>query len=228
MAARIVHVVGTDTGVGKTAVACALARALRERGTDVGVCKPFAAGEDPAGVPEDALQLLEAAGSGDPPELVSPVRYRLPASPWAAALEEGRLPGIAEADAALRALAAKHAVLVVEGIGGVAVPLAVGWTYLEFLANHPGQAVVVARAGLGTINHTLLTLEALRIRGIPVAGVVLNRPRPGEDPSERRNPDAIEAFGRTRVLASLPHLAAGGGNASLGKEALALLGFPSA
>jgi dethiobiotin synthetase len=205
MLARILHVVGTDTGVGKTAVACALARALRRRGFDVGACKPFASGEDPAGVPSDARLLVEASGSRDAPELVAPVRFRTPASPWAAAREEGRGPGIEAAGRALETLAGRHGILVVEGIGGVAVPLAEGWTYLDFLAGHPGRAVVVARAGLGTLNHTLLTLEALRTRGIPAAGVILNRPSPGSDPSERLNPEAIEAFGRTRVLASLPH-----------------------
>lgn len=202
---RIVHVLGTSTGVGKTAVACALARGLRAREVDVSACKPFACGEDPGRLPSDAAALVEAAGAGDGEDLVAPVRFALPASPWAASKAQGRETDVGCALHALRTLAGRHTVLIVEGIGGVAVPLAPGATYLDFLREMPGKCLVVARAGLGTLNHTLLTIEALSRRGLEAAGVVLNRPEAGSDPSEAANPEAIETFGGVKVLASLPH-----------------------
>jgi dethiobiotin synthetase len=205
----LLHVVGTDTGVGKTAVAAALVRGLRARGDSPGVCKPFASGDDPARLPADARILLEASGVSDDPALVSPVRFRAPASPWSAARNEGGPGGFAQALEALRGLDALHGILVVEGIGGVAVPLETGRTYLDFLSRAPGLSLVVARDGLGTINHALLTLEALESRNLPVAGVVLNRTAPGADSTVLRNAEAIETFSSAPVLGVLPFLETG-------------------
>jgi len=203
---KLIHVVGTDTGVGKTAVAAALARGLRERGLDVGVCKPFASGEEPSQVPADAVVLIQASGATDDLALISPVRFEIPAAPWFAARVEGRPCGVEVAEDAVRALEAVHDVLIVEGIGGVAVPLDSGITYLDFLSRLTGALLIVARAGLGTLNHTLLTIEALRRRRIDITGVVLNRTGTESDPSEVGNPQGIEVFGGTDVLASLPHV----------------------
>ncbi len=201
---RIVHITGTDTGVGKTAVACALARLLVGRGASPGVCKPFSSGDATDRMPADARLLAEAAGSADPEQTVSPVRFRTPASPWAAAREEGRDSGLDRARRAVLDLDATHDILLVEGIGGVGVPLSEGLTYVDFMATLGGAVLVVARAGLGTLNHTLLTVEALRARRMEVAGVVLNRTGPGSDVSETLNPLAIETFGGVPVLADLP------------------------
>jgi dethiobiotin synthetase len=121
-----------------------------------------------------------------------------------------------------------HEVVVVEGIGGVAVPLDEGTTYLEFLAGHPGPVLLVARASLGTLNHTLLTLEALRSRDLAVSGVVLNRTGPDRDPSEPGNPKAIETFGRTPVLADLPFGGEGTASMELPDRLFDALGRPRA
>ncbi|MHC4600265.1 MAG: dethiobiotin synthase [Planctomycetota bacterium] len=228
MTYKFIHVVGTDTGVGKTAVAAALARGLGARGVDVGVCKPFASGEDPSRLPSDAEVLIRAAVARDDPALISPVRFRTPASPWAAAREEGRTSGLAEAREALRRLGSAHPVTVVEGIGGVAVPLDAGITYLEFLVEHPGSLLLVARAGLGTLNHALLSLEALRSRRIAVSGLVLNRTGPARDPSEKGNPAALEAFGTVDVLADLPFGEGDGATPELPDRLFESLGFPRA
>ncbi|MHC5037672.1 MAG: dethiobiotin synthase [Planctomycetota bacterium] len=226
MPGGFIHVVGTDTGVGKTAVASALARGLRERGVDVGVCKPFATGEDPSLFPSDAAQLARAAKVTDEQELIAPVRFRMPASPWAAAREEGVDPGTEKAETALAVLVRAHAVLLVEGIGGVEVPLADGSTYLDILSRHPGETLVVARSGLGTLNHTLLTLRALRDEGISPTGVILNQSRQTpHDPTVGSNPDAIETFGRISVLASLPHDSQGPGGLTLPGRIFEKLGF---
>jgi dethiobiotin synthetase len=190
--------------VGKTAVAALLLKDLAERGIDAGACKPFSSGAGAAEIPADARLLIEAGGIEDDPDLVAPVRFASPVSPWSA-WKTGEPPAdIEKARRAVLELGAVHEYLVVEGIGGVKAPLADGVAYLDFLGSLQGRALLVSRAGLGTINHTLLTLEALKHSEAEVIGVVLNRTTPGEDPSEETNPAAIEAFGRTKVLAELP------------------------
>jgi dethiobiotin synthetase len=166
-------VTGTDTGVGKTVVACGLARALRRRGLDVGVMKPVETGVGPEG-PADGRALREAAGVGDALAEIVPERFALPAAPTVAAAREGRRVDLAAVDAAFAALAARHALLVVEGAGGLLAPAAPGLAMADLAARLGLPLVVVARAALGTINHTRLTLEAARARGLAVAGVVVS------------------------------------------------------
>jgi len=105
-----------------------------------------------------------------------------------------------------RALAARHAALVVEGAGGLVVPLTPRETFADLAVALGLPVLVVARAGLGTVNHTALTVEALRARGLAIAGVVLNRTAPDDDPSVPHNAAEIERLTGVRVLASLPYL----------------------
>jgi dethiobiotin synthetase len=168
-----VFVSGTDTGVGKTVAACALVRALRERGFDVGVMKPIETGVGAAG-PLDALALQEAASCGDPLEEVCPLRFELPAAPNVAAAHEGRGVDLDRVQTAYQSLAARHTVMVVEGAGGLLVPTHARATMADLAARLELPVLVVARAALGTINHTRLTLEALEGRGLPLLGVVIS------------------------------------------------------
>jgi len=173
MSARGVFVTGTDTGVGKTVVACALASGLRDRGLDVGVMKPAETGVPDDG-PLDARALRAAAGVGDPLDLVCPQTFALPAAPTVAARHEGRAVDLAAIDAAFAALRERHDWLVVEGAGGLRVPAADGLDMAGLAARLELPVLLVARAALGTINHTLLTLEAIRASGLRLAGVVIN------------------------------------------------------
>jgi len=202
---RGLFVTGTDTGIGKTEVAVALVAGWRARGLDVGGMKPAQSGVSP-GAPTDADRLRDAAGGGDPAGLVCPYAFAAPLAPGVAARLEGRAISLARILEAARALAARHAALVVGGAGGLLVPLGERETYADLAVALGLPALVVARAGLGTVNHTALTCEALRARGVAIAGVVLNRPSPGGDPSEPHNPAEIERLAGVRVLASLPHL----------------------
>ncbi|MEN8182011.1 MAG: dethiobiotin synthase, partial [Myxococcota bacterium] len=120
--ARGLFVTGTDTGVGKTLVACALVRELRRRGHDVGAMKPVETGVGTEG-PLDARALRAAAGDGDPLELVCPERFSLPAAPTAAARRAGREVSLEAIGRAFRTLSERHALLIVEGAGGLLVPL---------------------------------------------------------------------------------------------------------
>lgn len=199
-------VTGTDTGVGKTVVACALARALRARGVDVGVMKPCETGVGPDG-PPDARALLAASGAGDVIEDVCPQPFALPAAPSVAAAAEGRAVDLARIRTAYGALRARHAFLLVEGAGGLLVPIAPAYTMADLARELGLPLLVVARAALGTINHTLLTLEAAEGRGLSLAGVVVSYASGPLSPGESRNLDALrEALG-PRLLGEVPHLA---------------------
>jgi dethiobiotin synthetase len=202
---RGLFVTGTDTGVGKTEVACALLGGARAAGLDVGAMKPAQSGLVP-GEPSDAERLREAAGGTDPMDLVCPYQFGPPLAPGVAARLGGVEISLARLLEAARALAARHAALLVEGAGGLLVPLTPAGTYADLAVALGLPVLVVARAGLGTVNHTALTLEALRARGLAVAGVVLNRTVPDDDASVPHNAAEIERLTGARVLATLPYL----------------------
>lgn len=166
-------VTGTDTGVGKTVVGCVLAERLRARGVDVGVMKPIETGVGAQG-PLDAIALAEAAGVDDPMERICPVRLELPAAPDVAAAAEGRPIELGLVRAAFDALRARHELLLVEGAGGLLVPITAERSMAELARELGLPLLVVARGRLGTVNHTRLTLEAAAARGLPVAGVVVS------------------------------------------------------
>lgn len=208
-------VTGTGTEVGKTVVAAALANELRRGGASVAVFKPAVTGLDDPGETDHAL-LRRASGSNQTDEEIAPYRYGPPASPHLAAAMAGEEidPGRLRAAAQRAADAAE--MLVCEGVGGLLVPLArrlagamrhQGANYLvRDLAVDLGLPLVVAASpGLGTINHTLLTIEAAREADLTVAAVVLT-PWPEEPgPIERSNQETIEDLGEVRV-AMLPRL----------------------
>jgi len=201
---RGLFVTATDTGVGKTEVACALVSGARAAGLDVGAMKPAQSGLAP-GEASDAERLQEAAGGADPLELVCPYQFEPPLAPGVAARLAGveiSLPRLVET---ARTLASRHAALVVEGAGGLLVPLTPSQTYADLAVALGLPVLVVARAGLGTVNHAALTIEALRARGLALAGVVLNRTGPGDDASVPHNAAEIERLTGARVLATLPY-----------------------
>lgn len=185
-------VTGTDTGVGKTVVAAAVVAALRARGEAVRALKPVITGLDdpPDTWPRDHEMLARAAGSS--PDEVALIGYGPPVSPHLAAeladrpVDPGALVG------EILAAGEDGAVLVVEGAGGLLVPLN-GEYDMRSLAGDLGLGVVIAaRPGLGTINHTLLTLDAARASGLRVAGVVL---------TPWASPGALEESNRTTIAA---------------------------
>jgi dethiobiotin synthetase len=200
---RGLFVTATDTGVGKTEITCALLRGWRARGLDVGAMKPAQSGHDP-GERSDAARLAEAAGAGDPPDLVCPYTFGPPLAPGVAARLAGTEISLARIMDAVRALAARHAALLVEGAGGLMTPLAARETYADLAVALGLPALVVARAGLGTVNHAALTCEALRARGVAVAAVVLNRTAAADDPSVPHNAAEIARLTGARVVGPLP------------------------
>jgi len=194
-----VFVTGTDTGVGKSVLSAALVAALHAQGRRVAAIKPVLSGldEDPGGWPHDH-ELLAAAAGGVAAQAVAPVRFGPAVSPHLAAELAGTPLDPRALVAATRDAAAGADVVVVEGVGGLLVPLAPGFGVRELAAELGLPLVIAARPGLGTINHTLLTVEAARAAGLDVRAVVLT-PWP-EDPS------VIERSNRTTIadLTGLP------------------------
>jgi len=201
-------VTGTDTGVGKTVVACALVRALRAAGRDVGVMKPAETGVG-AGGPLDALALREAAGVGDALEEICPVQLALPAAPSVAADDEGAPLDLVRVRGAFDALAARHECMVVEGAGGLLVPLAPDFTMADLAAELGLPVLLVARAALGTINHTRLSLEAIEARGLALAGVVVSHAGGALSEADAKNLAALRAALGDRLVGEIPPLAPG-------------------
>jgi dethiobiotin synthetase len=199
---------GTDTGVGKTLVATALIAALRHHGLDVGAFKPIETGVGPDG-PADAILLRRAAGIDDPISDICPQHFSLPAAPTVAAEAEGRCVDLAAIDAAFARVTARHEFVVVEGAGGLLVPAAERTTMADLAGRFGLPLVIVARAALGTINHTLLTLEAAAVRGIPVLGVVISHADGKLSDADRMNVQALrEGLGR-RLIGEIPPLPSG-------------------
>lgn len=170
---QIILVTGTDTGVGKTVVTCAILRGLRQCGLHPFPIKPVETGCDDLQKPEDAIALSAAAGDADP-ATVCPVRYQTPASPWTAARLEGAKHSFEGLVEHIRAVQREHDLVIVEGAGGLLVPIAEGKSYADLAVAIGASLIVVARDALGTLNHTSLTLEAANSRRISVLAVVLN------------------------------------------------------
>lgn len=200
---------GTDTGVGKTFIASALVLALKEEGLDVGVMKPLESGTvrfEGALIPRDAFQLKEISGVKDPLELINPYCFEAPLAPAEAARREGVEVDLGRVLEAFRGLSARHEVMVVEGVGGLLVPIAPG-VLLPWLIKEMGlKVLIVGRAGLGTINHSLLSLYYCEREGIEVVGYLLNKTTPTPDPSEEENPRWISSFSRVPYLGTFPYM----------------------
>lgn len=207
---RGIFVTGTDTGVGKTLVAAALIRWARSLGLRVGGMKPAESGcatRDGELVPADAEVLRRAAGGEDPLSLVCPYRMQAALAPGIAAAREGVAVDLRAIRAGLEELASRHPDgVVVEGAGGLLVPVDVSFrTCGDLAALLELPVLVVGRGGLGTINHTALTVEALRARGLRCAGVVLSAQSGGMEAAQE-NAAAIERLCGVPALAVLPPL----------------------
>lgn len=221
-------ITGTDTGIGKTVVTAAILRWLRMRGVNAATMKPVQTGAESRGGRMIAPDLAfhHVAANFAPPvehlERMAPYLYEPACSPHLAARMAARYPDVERILACARGLEKLYDVLLVEGAGGVYVPLNESETMLDLMQRLGYPVILVARRGLGTINHTLLSLEALRHARLEVAGVIFNETGPAEQDFIRQdNPRAVEAFGRVPVLGNmdfLPELTANPPKALEGSE----------
>lgn len=194
----VLVVTGTDTGVGKTVATAALASHARQAGIDVAVCKPAQTGT--ADGDDDLAEVARLAGIT---ELAGLARYPLPMAPAAAAEQAGaQLPSRAQVLDLIRGMDRPGRLTLVEGAGGLLVELADGATLRDLAVDLGAAALVVTRAGLGTLNHTALTLEALAAQHVACAGLVIGSWPDEPGPVETSN---REALGRLApVRAALP------------------------
>jgi len=200
---RGVFVAGTDTGVGKSILAAAIVAGLAARGEKVAAFKPVVTGLDeelPEGWARDHELLASVASAGQTPEDVAPHCFGPPVSPHYAAQLAGEQIEPSELLAKARNAADRADSLVCEGVGGLLVPLTLGYLIRDLAIDLGLPAVIAARPGLGTINHTLLTLEAARTAGLDVRGVVMTPwPCDDADPLAESNRKTVELIGNVPV-----------------------------
>ena len=199
-------VTGTDTGIGKTCVSAALLRLMVRAGQQPFAFKPYESGLEP-GVLSDSERLRVAAGGHQPIETVSLHRFRAPLAPAMAARREKRKPSWALTLKTFTQFS--KAPGVVEGAGGLHVPLDAQHDVIDLIVALKTPVVLVARAGLGTINHTTLSLNELLRRQVSIAAVLLTQASAGADLSIRDNqPELQRRFGSIRFLKAVPFIAA--------------------
>lgn len=207
-------VTGTDTGVGKTVVSGALLRAMLMAGMRVCGMKPVETGcrrEEDMLIPADGLFLKNLSQSDEPMEHIAPSCLEFPLAPLVAAELEGKDISLKKLRNEFEYLSNKYDAVVVEGIGGLLVPIKKDYFVSDLARDFGLPLIVVSTPFLGTINQTLLTLEQARRDGLKVAGVVINHPRPpGGTLAEETNPRVLEKLLHVPVIGVLPCLEAVG------------------
>ncbi len=206
---RGIFITGTDTGVGKTVVAMGLLQAFIKMGLSVCPMKPVETGcrlKQKNLVPKDTVNLMRASGSRELINTINPYRFSSPLAPAVAAENEGVRIKKQKIISSCSYLLNKYDITVVEGAGGIMVPLSKNYLTIDLIKDLHLPGVIVSRPGLGTINHTLLTIEAARSRGIPIAGVIINHSlKMKKDISEKTNHTIIEKLGRVSVSGIVPY-----------------------
>lgn len=205
---RALFITGTDTGVGKTQVATLLLRELADQGYRTGAFKPACSGATLSdGQPprwDDIDRLSAALKNPVDDQVICPQRYLAPLAPPLAARREGCPVDLDAIDQGLLAWQSRCQALIVEGAGGWLCPLTETETFADWVTRWRLSVLIVARRGLGTINHTLLTIAAIRSRRLPVVGVILNQTVPeSDDLSVADNSAEIEARSGVPVLGEL-------------------------
>jgi dethiobiotin synthetase len=191
---------GTDTNVGKTYVASLLVRYLRQAGLDCVGLKPICCGGR-----EDAEALYAAADGAIPLNEINPVWLRAPAAPYTAALIENRTIDLMLIRETFGRARSAHESLIVEGVGGWRVPITRDYFVGDLAAEFGLPVAVVVDNRLGALNHTLLTVESIQARGLPCAGLILNRVSPDDDIATTTNRGMLEDLTSLPILAEITH-----------------------
>jgi dethiobiotin synthetase len=192
-------ITGTDTGIGKTYVACGIIREFVKMGYSVGVMKPVATGLKKYSA--DALELIKAGKVKDDYEIVNPVRYAPALSPNIASRLSGKEISIGKIMRSYNTLLKKYSVLIVEGIGGLMVPLKNNFFVADLVKKMRAYLIIVSRPIIGTLNHTIMTIMLARAYGLRTIGFVINYHRNFKiGISERKNPKVIEDIMKLPLL----------------------------
>jgi dethiobiotin synthetase len=204
-----IFITGTDTGVGKTFFACGLAALLKKSGYKVGVMKPVETGCDQANgklVPQDAAALKEASGCELPLEQICPYRFREPLAPSVAAERDGARIDIDYLMSGYGEISETHDITIVEGAGGLLVPLLPSYTYADFAKVLKLPIIVVAENKLGMVNHLLLTLEHASCKGLSVLGYVLNQIESHPSLAAETNREALVSLTGVPCMGEVPYI----------------------
>ncbi|MDA8241918.1 MAG: dethiobiotin synthase [Nitrospiraceae bacterium] len=203
-------VTGTDTGVGKTIVAGALIKALNFLGFRTGVMKPIESGcgrEGDVLIPFDGMFLKQTARIEEPITCVTPCCLESPLAPLAASERDMKEIDIDEIRRSFSLLEKKYEAMVVEGIGGLMVPIREGYYVMDVAREFGLPLLVVAKPGLGTVNHTMLTVRCALNEGLDVAGIIINYSQPPDNSlAEKTNPKLLGQICPVPILGSFPYL----------------------
>jgi len=205
-------ITGTDTGVGKTVMAAGLTRLARKHGIRALAVKPVETGcvlREGILYPEDGALLREAAERELTLDECAALRFTLPSSPARAAAAEGREISVSEIEHHLHGIATRADLMVVEGAGGLMVPLREGIMMIDLIERLGYPTLIVARTRLGTINHTLLSVHALRSRSVTIAGIVLSASGSDIGPEEAYTPSDLARLAGDIPVVVLPHVPPG-------------------
>jgi len=205
---RGIFVTGTDTEIGKTFVTAGIAGALEARGVDVGVAKPMMSGAKREDPDSDAALLKQLSGDQNGLEVINPFQFDEAVSPYIAAKRQGVRITLEELVRSFEAVRESHDFYLMEGAGGLMAPMGEGYHNGHIAREINFPLIIIARPGLGTVNHTLLTIDKARSMGLAISGVIINGVRAGERSiPERTNPQLIEEFSGVPVLGEVPWLA---------------------
>jgi dethiobiotin synthetase len=224
-------ITGTDTGVGKTVITAALIKAIGLLGLKVCGMKPLETGclksefkafdpssgrgfqssefkvKDEELVPSDGMFLREIAGMSDPIDFITPIRFKNPLAPLPASEIEGISVDFQKIQKAYTELSKKYDVIIVEGIGGLLVPITRDYSVLDLAKDFGLPLIIVSRPGLGTINHTMLTVNCATKEGLNVAGIIINYSHPPEGTlAEDTNPEIIRQISPVPIIGIFPYL----------------------
>jgi dethiobiotin synthetase len=188
-------VTGTDTGVGKTFITSGLIRFARSKGMDVVGMKPICTGDN-----SDVRQLLDASGGCEQEQIINPIWYRTPVAPYTASIIEDRQIDLDAIRSAFERLARHHSTVLVEGSGGIAVPILTNYDYRDVARDLGLSVIVVAANRLGVLNHARLTIEAIQVAGLNCTLVVLNVVNLDSDLSQSTNLSVLENLVNVPVL----------------------------
>ena len=203
-------ITGTDTDIGKTVVTACLTTLFKSQDMDVGVMKPIETGVDPAcssSANSDAKFLMESSSSTDAEEEVCPYRLKTPASPYQAAQIAGIQIQPSTIIEKFKVLRSRHRMMMVEGIGGILVPITYKYSVADLALEIGLPLIIVSRLRVGTLNHTLLTINAAQQYGLKIKGIILNQHEAGGlNDIEIKQGELIEEFSNIPILGTCPHL----------------------
>ncbi|MDA1477167.1 dethiobiotin synthase [Bacillus changyiensis] len=203
---RGIFVTGTDTGVGKTIISCGIAALLKEKNIDVGVFKPFLSGISRDNPQSDTALLKQMSHTCLTHEEITPFEYKEPLAPYVAAKQEGKMVSINEVINHWNKIKKQHDYVIVEGAGGIAVPLGENYLVAHLIKALQLPVLIVARPDLGTINHTFLTVQYAKQLGLQIAGIVINGRSERPNLDEKTNPNIIEQLCDVPLIGITPKL----------------------